>query len=101
VLPSLTSWILVNSPLTGPDKVMVVTAGVDDPWVQVGTHPKMSEVPTGPRLHWSDWRPPPAPRPPSPPTLERLRRGNTVITTNYSRRSCVRIAVSPAGGETT
>jgi hypothetical protein len=30
--------------------------------------------------------PPPVPRPPSPPTLERLRRGNTVITTNYSRR---------------
>ena len=30
--------------------------------------------------------PPPAPRPPSPPTLERLRRDNTMITTNYSCR---------------
>ena len=29
---------------------------------------------------------PPAPRPPSPPTLERLRRDCTMITTNYSRR---------------
>jgi hypothetical protein len=27
---------------------------------------------------------PPAPRPPSPSTLERLRRGSTMITTNYS-----------------
>src|SRR6185437_2316777 len=34
---------------------------------------------------------PPAPRPPGPPTLERLRRDNTMITTNYScRRSCAR-----------
>jgi hypothetical protein len=32
--------------------------------------------------------PPPAPRPPSPPPLERLRRDNTMITTNYSCRSC-------------
>src|SRR5216117_624214 len=31
--------------------------------------------------------PPPAPRPPSPPALERLRRDNTMITTNYSCRS--------------
>ena len=33
--------------------------------------------------------PPPVPRPPSPPTLERLRRDNTMITTNYlhSRRT--------------
>jgi hypothetical protein len=31
--------------------------------------------------------PPPAPRPPSPPTLERLRRDNAMITTNYSCRS--------------
>jgi hypothetical protein len=30
--------------------------------------------------------PAPAPRPPSPPTLERLRRDNTMITMNYSRR---------------
>ena len=30
--------------------------------------------------------PPPAPRPPSPPALERLRRDNTMITTNYSCR---------------
>jgi hypothetical protein len=30
--------------------------------------------------------PPPAPHPPSPPTLERLRRDNTMITTNYSHR---------------
>ena len=30
--------------------------------------------------------PPPAPRPPSPPTLERLRGENTMITTNYSCR---------------
>ena len=40
------------------------------------------------RLHWSDLAtPPPAPRPPSPPTLERLRRDNTMITTNYSCRN--------------
>ena len=32
--------------------------------------------------------PPPAPRPPSPPALERLRRDNTMITTNYSCRNC-------------
>jgi SRSO17 transposase len=31
--------------------------------------------------------PPPVPRPPSPPTLERLRRDNTMITTNYSCRN--------------
>ena len=30
--------------------------------------------------------PPPAPGPPSPPTLERLRRDCSMITTNYSRR---------------
>jgi hypothetical protein len=30
--------------------------------------------------------PPPVPRPPSPPTLERLRRGINMITTNYSCR---------------
>jgi hypothetical protein len=30
--------------------------------------------------------PPPAQRPPSPPTLEHLRRDNTMITTNYSCR---------------
>src|SRR6266516_6104688 len=36
--------------------------------------------------------PPPAPRPTSPPTLERLRRDNTVITTNYSRRICAILA---------
>jgi hypothetical protein len=33
--------------------------------------------------------PPPAPRPPSPPALECLRRDNTMITTNYSCRSCL------------
>ncbi len=32
--------------------------------------------------------PPPAPRPPSPPTLERLRRDNAMIATNYSCRNC-------------
>jgi len=36
--------------------------------------------------------PPPAPRPPSPPTLERLR-GDTMITTNYS---CRNLATQPA-----
>ena len=30
--------------------------------------------------------PPPVPRPPSPPALERLRRNNSMITTNYSCR---------------
>jgi hypothetical protein len=30
--------------------------------------------------------PPPAPRPPSSPTLERVRRDNTMITANYSCR---------------
>jgi hypothetical protein len=29
MLPSLASWILVNSPFTGADKVMVVTHGKD------------------------------------------------------------------------
>jgi hypothetical protein len=32
--------------------------------------------------------PPPASHPPSPPTLERLRRDNALITTNYSCRNC-------------
>ena len=31
--------------------------------------------------------PPPVPRPPSPPALERLRRDNAMITTNYSCRN--------------
>ena len=41
--------------------------------------------------------PPPAPRPPSPPTLERLRRDNTMITTNYSCRNLVVSPVSSSG----
>ncbi|HEY2128022.1 MAG TPA: hypothetical protein VGH77_12635 [Streptosporangiaceae bacterium] len=32
--------------------------------------------------------PPPVPRPPSPPTMERLRGSNTMITTVYSCRNC-------------
>lgn len=40
------------------------------------------------RLHWSARRRRRGYRAPSsPPTLECLRRGNTVITTNYSRRN--------------
>jgi hypothetical protein len=40
------------------------------------------------KLHWSYLAAtPPAPRPPSPPTLERLRRDHSMITTNYSRRN--------------
>jgi hypothetical protein len=35
--------------------------------------------------------PPPAPRPPSPPTLERLCRGNTMITTNGSAANLVMV----------
>src|SRR5262249_7882129 len=35
---------------------------------------------------------PPAPRPPSPPTLERLRGDDTMITTNYSCRNSALVA---------
>jgi len=38
--------------------------------------------------------PPPAPGPPSPPTVERLRRGSTMITTNYSCRNYRRMKQS-------
>jgi SRSO17 transposase len=38
---------------------------------------------------------PPAPRPPSPPTLARLRRDHNMITTNYSRR--IRATLEQAG----
>jgi DDE superfamily endonuclease len=39
--------------------------------------------------------PPPAPRPPSPSTLERLRRDNTMIPTNYSCRNSAHSPVPP------
>jgi hypothetical protein len=38
--------------------------------------------------------PTPAPRPPSPPTLERLRRDNTMITTNYSCRKSLKLVIT-------
>jgi hypothetical protein len=38
------------------------------------------------RLHWSAWRRRHQHRTRQAPTLERLRRDNTMITTNYSRR---------------
>jgi hypothetical protein len=40
--------------------------------------------------------PPPAPGPASPPTLERLRRDCSMITTNYSRRICAASAYDSA-----
>src|SRR5262249_50114423 len=49
-------------------------------------HPAARARPGPPAALVSLATPPPAPRPPSPPTLERLRRGNTMITTNYSCR---------------
>jgi hypothetical protein len=49
-------------------------------------HPTTSARPGPPAALVGLAAPPPAPRPPSPPTLERLRRDNTMITTNYSCR---------------
>jgi hypothetical protein len=64
-------------PITVPELLRLLRDTVIPPPRQDSAH----------RLHWSTWRRRhPAPRPPSPPTLERLRRGNTMITTNYSCR---------------
>ena len=49
-------------------------------------HPAAAARPGPPAALVGLAAPPPAPRPPSPPTLERLRRDSTMITTNYSCR---------------
>src|SRR5208282_3668028 len=52
-------------------------------------HPAAPARPGAPAALVGLATPPPARRPPSPPTLERLRRNNTMITTNYSYRNRV------------
>ena len=51
-----------------------------------GGHPAAPARPGTPAALVHLATPPPAPRLPSPSTLERLRRDNTMITTNYSCR---------------
>ena len=50
-------------------------------------HPAAPARPGPPAALVSLATPPPVPRPPGPPALERLRRNNTMITTNYSCRN--------------